>query len=263
MAATWRHLCAHSVLTAISVAQSPSNSPVTNDSGCPLHNRARASMTQRLTTEPSSSLTPTPHTHTRTQITLKTALTWPLSGPSWPLLLLCFFPLHLTRDNPQYRSVLVRRADVTRCPPVKLIWIYTLEETAREGRIYLHYEWKKERGIQPRGSFLYARLIKCLTASVDGITDCWTKRGGAGLSVWLCAQFILGFQGLTALGLWQACCTTPAHRKCNALTSFRSPSLRTAQSSAVRRGQTWRKAGGWKAEAKMGRKRMRGETVRG
>lgn len=88
---------------------------------------------------------------------------------------------------------------------------------------------------------------------------CWFRC----VCLWLCVKFILGFQGLTALGLWQACCTTPAHRKRNALTSFRSPSLRTAQSSAVRRGQTWRKAGGWKAEAKMGRKRMRGEPVRG
>lgn len=62
----------------------PLHSPATNDSGCPLHNRARASMTQGLTTEPSNSLTPTPAmgTRTHTQIALKTALTWPLSSPS-------------------------------------------------------------------------------------------------------------------------------------------------------------------------------------
>lgn len=49
----------------------------------------------------------------------------------------------------------------------------------------------------------------------------------------------------------------------NAFTGFRSPSLRTAQSSAVRRGQTWEKEGGWKAEAKTGRKRMRGGSRSG
>lgn len=33
---------------------------------------------------------------------------------------------------------------------------------------------------------LYARLIKCLTASVDEIMDCWTKKGGVSLSVCVC-----------------------------------------------------------------------------
>lgn len=250
MAATWRHLRAHSVLTAVSVAQSPSNSPVTNDSGCPLHNRARASMTQRLTTEPSNSLTPTPHTHTHAHTNNpENSPDMTARRPSLTPPFVVFFPLHLTRDNPQYRSVLVRRADVTRCPPVKLIWIYTVEETARERRKGLHYDWKKECGIQPRGSFLYARLIKCLTASVDGITDCWTKTLGVGSSARACVCVCSSSWVSTA---WQRlACDKPAAPHQHTESTTHSPAFAVHHSG-------WPRVAPWE-EVRRGGKRVGGK----
>lgn len=124
-----------------------------------------------------------------------------------------FASLHLTGDNPQFRTILARQVDVTRCPPVRLIWINRAEETGRGEKICLHYDGKREDGIQPRGSVLYAHLIKCLTAPVDGITDCWTKSCAEDMCVCVSVCAVqsgqLGFRGLTVFGLWQACRTTP------------------------------------------------------
>lgn len=270
------HLRAHKLLTSFyaSVAHSTSNSLETNDSGCPLHSKARASMTQGLTSEPSNSITLTPlwHSYTHTQWNTHThnqavqKQTWHDRSAALPNPCLCFFSLHLTGDSPQFRIFLARQVDVTCCPPDRLIWINSAEETGRGGKICLHYDRKRGDGNQPRGSFLYARLIKCLTAPVDGITDYWTKSEGvkAGGNESVFVQLGLDsciFRGLTALGLWQACCTSsPTYTKCELPPS---PSLRTAEGSVGIRGQTWRKMAGKKKAQKTTSKRKKGELVRG
>lgn len=207
------------------------------------------------------------HTHTYSQTVQKQ--TWHDRSAALPNLCFCFFSLHLTGDSPQFRIILARQVDVTRCLPDRLIWINSAEETGRRGKICLHYDRKRGDGIQPRGSFLYASLIKCLTAPVDWITDCWTKSvgvkavGNESVFEQLCLDSWI-FRGLTALGLWQVCHTSsPTHAKCKLPPSFPSPSFRKAEGSCGIRGQTWRKMPGKKKAKKTKSWRKKRDLVRG
>lgn len=161
--------------------------------------------------------------------------------------------------QPSIQEGLSKASGCDLLPPVRLIWINRVEERDRGGEICLHYDGKREEGIQPWGSFLYARVIKCLTEAVDGITDCWTKKRCAWVwgreypcvcnSVW-----IAGFPWLDSV--WH-----------NIQNSTRQTAFAVHQSGwprevlweEVRRGR-WREGGDWRWEW---RKMKKGGLVRG
>lgn len=138
-------------------------------------------------------------------------------------------------------------------------------------KICLHYDRRRKDGNQPRGSFLYARLIKCLTAPVDGITDCCTKSCGVGLQrVWkrerVCSVWSgqLDFRGLTALGLWRVCGTSPPHTRAayqlsQSITQDGWRKCREKRSGADKKNKIKK----WREERKEEEKRERGRAGQG
>lgn len=107
----------------------------------------------------------------------------------------------------------------------------------------------KKCAIQPRGSFLYARLIKCLTASVDGITDCWTKSLGVGLSACVCVCVCSSSWVSTA---WQRlACDKPAAPHQHTESTTHSPAFAVHHSG-------WPRVAPWE-EVRRGGKRVGGK----